>query len=547
MAEQSATFHAIIEVINRATAPIRQINASIAGMLAPITAVKIAMGELAVQTGLTAVGEDAAFALEKVGALGRNLAALAAPIGLIAIPLSFGGVMEASKKAAEFGEALQRSHERTGVDVPVLARLHYAGKMSDIDPDVMDKALEQLNARIFKARGGQDKALDAMFTKFVGPQWRKQIGNAEDALGVISNAMRKNENAAVRQGIVLTSFGQRVGAAMTPMLLRGADAMKKFGDEFEAMYGKWTPERAQAATENAEDWKKLSAAGQGLALTIGSAITPEITKLIRPLTDWIIANKALIAVKVDHAINDIGAALKGVDWKGIGQAVKFVWGGFKGLAELLGAKWTIFLGAAVIFGPIVKSGLEAAAAVGGLTTSLGKVAIKIGLVTGLQVVGFFGDLVTGIKLAIPWVSALDLAMDANPIGAVAVAIVGLTAAIYGLYKAYKALKEVMPNSVKFGLYHPSRDILGDDEPHHLKPFFMGARPGMPGNPFLPSGTTYGPSHPAATPIITRTGGGAKDRLDVNVKFTNAPPGTVTSATPRGTDWLNLNVGKSFSR
>lgn len=533
MAETSATYHAIIEIVNRATAPIRKINAEIAGMLAPITAVKVAMGTLATETGLTAVGEDAAVAMERVGALGRRIAALAAPLGLIAIPLSFAGIAEASKKSAEFGEALQRAHERTGEEVPVLARLHYAGQMSDIDPAAMDKALEQLNARIFKARGGQDKQMDAMFSKFAGAEWRQKIGSAEQAFEVLSDAMRKNENAAVRQGIVMTAFGQRVGAQMTPLLLRGGDAIKKLGDEFEAMYGKWTPERARQATENAEDWKRLSAAGQGLALTIGSAITPEMQKLIVPLREWIIANKEMIGTKVDHAVQQIAEALKQVDWRGIADAVKDVWGAFKDLGEMLGAKGVIFLGTAAIFGPMAMDVLKTAGALAKLTKSmLMFVGVSEAMVT-LQVASFFKDLVLGLRATYPLMVAVDLAMAANPIGAVVLAVAAFGVALWGVYEAYKAIENAVSHS-KAPNYHGN----------------VGGAGGLPSIDNVPGvRPKNGPIGPAIISHVVgpnfRSQGGANGKVDVHVKV-DAPPGTTTKATKSG-DNVNLNVGKSFAR
>src|SRR5206468_9997537 len=138
---------------------------------------------------------------------------------------------------------------------------------------------------------------------------------------------------------------------------KGKKALAEMGAEFERFNGVWTRERAEKAAEAADDWKRLSVAGEGLAMTIGSAITPSLMKLIVPLTEWIAKNRELVATKVDRAVQQIGAALQNIDWKGIGEGVGAVFRGFKSIIDLLGAKGTILLGAAVIFGPIAKSAI----------------------------------------------------------------------------------------------------------------------------------------------------------------------------------------------
>lgn len=428
------TFRAIIEVVNRASAPIHKINADIYSMIAPIAAVGAAVAAVAEETGIVALGEQATVAMEKVSHLGRELGALLGPLALIGGIASAEGLLEVNKKAAEFGEALVHSSEKTGVDVPVLARLHYAAKLEDVDPAMFDKGIARLNANLFKAIHGKNKDLDAMLTKFEGRGWRTHVHNVEDALGAIADAYQKAQGPFAKGAVVATAFGQKMGSNMVPMLLKSKDELRELGDEFERFYGKWTPERAKQAQETADNWKRLSAAGEGLAMTIGSAITPALMDLLTPLREWIVQNRELIGQKANVYVKQVGDALKAIDWKGIGEGISFVWGGFKGLAETIGAKGVVIAGAAVIFGPLIKSAIEAAFALGKLAVMTGVVAVRVGILAATQVAGFFADLVTGIRLAIPAMSALDLAMDANPIGVVILAVGALAAVVYEIYE-----------------------------------------------------------------------------------------------------------------
>jgi hypothetical protein len=211
------------------------------------------------------------------------------------------------------------------------------------------------------------------------------------------------------------------------------------GDEFERFNGRWTPERAEQAKEAADNWKRLTLAGQGLGTMIGGSVTPAIMELVIPLREWIANNKELVAQNVQNTIREIGNSFKETDWKGVAAGIGMVWKGFKGVAELLGAKGTVLVAAALIFGPIAVSALSAAKALAVLAVQIGLVTLRLGFLLGLQVFKFFADLVTGIRLAIPALAALDIALSANPVGAVVLAIGALAAAAYLVYDHWKPI------------------------------------------------------------------------------------------------------------
>lgn len=592
------TFRAIIEVVNRASAPLHRIEADIYGLLAPIAAVGAAVAALAEETGLMELGETAALAAERVGHLGRELGVLLGPLALIGGALSAEGLLEIGKKSAEFGEKLAHSHEKTGVDIPILARLHYVAKLEDVDPEMMDKGLERLNAGLFKAMHGKNKDMDAMLTKFAGPRWKKSVRTVEDGFGLIAMAYQKAKTPFEKAGVVATAFGQKMGANMVPVLKLTRAELRALGDEFERFNGRWDDARVQQSEEAAKSWKRLSAAGEGLALTIGSAVTPSLMKLIVPLTEWIARNRELVAAKVDSAIKKIGDTLKSIDWSGIASAVSTVWGAFQGLAETLGAKGTIFLGAAVIFGPIAVSAARAAFAVGTLGVKLAFAAGRLAFIAGASVIGFFADLVTGIWLAIPALSALDLALDANPIGAIVLGLTALAGLGLLIYKNWDPLKKWF-GELWAGISHDLKtawDIIRPiiEKIEHALDNIFGHDPSKFGAATGPAEADYAaqngkspgwwdrwkeinrraapyfnPIESAITwehdrgatllagqnaiskPLVDggrRNGMGgtaANGQVDVNVHLDGLPRGARTSADASGRG-LNLNVGKSFA-
>jgi hypothetical protein len=585
------TFRAIIEVVNRATAPLHKIRGDFYGLIAPISAVGVAMGALSTEIGLVTLSEHAVLAAERVGHLGRELGALLGPVALIGGIASAEGLLEVGKKSAEFGEKLLHQSDKTGVDVPVLARLHYVATLEDVDPDMLDKSLTRLNSSLFKAMRGKNKDLDGMLRHFSGANWHKSVKSVEDGFGLIADAYKKAKTPFEKASVVSTAFGQKMGANLIPMLLKGKDAVRELGNEFDRFNGVWTRERAEQAAEAADNWKRLSLAGSGLAMTVGSAITPSLMKLIVPLTDWIAKNRELVAAKVDHAVTQIGDALKNVDWKGIAEAIKSVWGAFKGLAELLGAKGTVFLGAAVVFGPIAKSALLAAWSLGVLAVDIGLVTARLGILAATQVAGFFGALAAGFRLALGPMLAFDLALSANPIGAIILAVTALAGAAYLIYRYWdpiskwfsdlwagikstieaawvfmKPIVEKITHALD-GLRGANYDkFAGNQSGDTNLPAWLTGR-AEKGAPLNPAGASApksvvdmhrslglvkganGQVHVAGSDRIAGGQGAAsapaRGQVDVSVKLEGLPRGSQTHAETSGSG-LNLKVGKSFA-
>jgi hypothetical protein len=229
------------------------------------------------------------------------------------------GLVEVVKSSAESMHELGIASEKTGVGATALARLHYAAKQSNVETDALDKSLFRLNVRIDRAARGKNKDLAAMFRTYFGPKWKNQITDATTGLGAIADLVAKIPNQARRSDIISALFGSRSGADLLPLLARGSAGLQGLYDDYKRLYGDATPQMVKTGTEAVEAFRQLETATSGLTNAIGLALAPEITNLIKPLSEWIANNRELVRSRVSEWAKEVGDALRNVDWKLVGK------------------------------------------------------------------------------------------------------------------------------------------------------------------------------------------------------------------------------------
>ncbi|OHV83647.1 hypothetical protein [Rhizobium sp. LCM 4573] len=132
---------------------------------------------------------------------------------------------------------------------------------------------------------------------------RASKGGVEGLLE-ISDAFQKIENPSQKARVAMRLFGEDSGVKLIPLLNGGRRAI----DE----YRKTLEESGAIATKqdiaNAEAYSRailnLKTATSGVQLTIGRALTPDLTKVSRELTTWLIKSREEIAKAAVEAFKD---------------------------------------------------------------------------------------------------------------------------------------------------------------------------------------------------------------------------------------------------
>lgn len=178
---------------------------------------------------------------------------------------------EAVTSSLEFGEAMQRASEKTGLTVETLSTLHYAAAVTGGDFDGMSAAVAKMDKTIGAATEGNKKA--QAFLKSLGlnaTDLASRSDGAEIAFKKFAVTIADTENP-IRRVELATGLLGKAGAESIPTLIELGENWdefrKKASDAGELLDSK-TAEQLAATQKRLKDLEQ-SVQGAGLAFTKG--------------------------------------------------------------------------------------------------------------------------------------------------------------------------------------------------------------------------------------------------------------------------------------
>jgi hypothetical protein len=270
-----------------------------------------------VQAFNKAVGEPRTTALGKVGSAvdwvsGRFRAGLASistwlpALGALGSAATLGGLIAMTHSSAEAFEGLTLSAEKLGVSVKDLAAWRYGAKMMGVEGEALDKGLVRLKKNLYDAATGKNKDVAALFVAMKMPM-RDATGHVralDSSLEDIAEAFKNTTDEEVKNRAALALFG-KAGADLIPFLNKGRDGIRQWREEQERYFG-LTKEDAENLDKLGGAYKHLDLAGAGLSRKLSAVFAPALLKVVAGTTDWIVANRDLIAQSLDHRLEKIG-------------------------------------------------------------------------------------------------------------------------------------------------------------------------------------------------------------------------------------------------
>jgi hypothetical protein len=434
------TFRNIITVLDQASAPLRAINAKITALGAPVRHLGLSLAGVGAAAGFTKLERSAGNLIQRFGTLRREAMGLLGPLGLIAGGGTIAGLAALTHSASEYGAQLHDAAIMTGVQADALARMHYQARLTGTGTEAVDKGLAHLNKTIGDAASGRNRAALVMFQR-LGISLRDQKGNlrsAADVWGDLAEVTQKNTNATLRESIAANAFGARMGAQLIPMLAQGRDALKLTGAEAERLGLVLGQDGVDNAKKFEDSWIKLQAAGQGLTYSIGAQLFPVIQPMLESMTDWIAANRAVIATKLKDFVVSVAEALRKVDWVAVARDAQSFLVTAKSVIEYLGGMRAVMIGMAVVaVGPFLAALANLAWALTMFGGALGMIPAR--LVAAFAVAPIL-DFVTAMRAGYGAMAAFNLIVAANPIGVVLTAIGLLAAGAFMIYRNWTPIK-----------------------------------------------------------------------------------------------------------
>lgn len=268
-----------------------------------------------------------------IGKVGRSFSSFAkASVSLaskIALPLTaLGGVEGFSLKAAvdkftSLGDSIDKASKRAGVGVESLQKLRYAAGLGGMSADQMDKALSKLTDNMGKAARGENKNLAAIF-KRLGISLKDSKGQIRDAADVMRNlaqAVKNNESPTVRMRILTAAFGEELAKRMIPVLEGGAKSLDDMGEQASKLGLVMDQDMVAKSAHLTDTLSTFSQVVDGVSAQVGAALAPTIEGIVSRMQDWLVANKDLIAQRLDGLFDKVSKAIAEVDFEKVVDGV----------------------------------------------------------------------------------------------------------------------------------------------------------------------------------------------------------------------------------
>lgn len=360
----------IVKLLDRVTRPARQIRRSLR-RIAQVEFVR----NLAV--GFRNVGASLGGVVREAGKLGKTL--------LFGGGLFGGGLLLTLQQTAALGDRVAKTADRLRIGVSTLQEFRFAADRSGISVENFDSSLERFVKRIGEAGQGTGEA--GRVLRFLGIELRDSNGamrDTETLLLEVLVALGGLTDASTQAAAAAAVFG-REGLAMVNLAAEGADGIEALRSEARR-FGLVTEETARKSEDFIDRMTDLKAVVNGLKFAVAGELLPAISSLIREMTQWIAANRAVLAPKVIEFAKNLGRALITLGTISVG-----ILGALQSIADFFGS-WVPIIAAVagVIAGPFIV-------AVKGLVVSLG-------------------------TLLLPVLKAIAAALLANPIGLVVAAL-----------------------------------------------------------------------------------------------------------------------------
>jgi hypothetical protein len=518
-------------------------------------------------TGLGVLGAKVDMVAGKFRSGLKSLTEWAPALAAISATASFAGLIEMTKKAAEGYKGLSLGAQRLGASTGDLAVWRFGAKLAGVEADALEKSLIKANRAMYDAATGKNKDVAALFAAMKIPlrDANGQVKGVTNSLEDIAEAFKNTHNAATRDAAAMVLFG-RAGAQLIPFLVKGRDGITELRAELAKYYG--LNERNRGDLEHlAESYEKIDKAGAGLSSKLAAVFAPVLSKVIDRTTDWIVANRDLIAQSLEHKLNAMAAAYRlvasaassvvhflGVDdfFKGACAATALNVGLgvlgitmagplLSGLQFVIAALWR--MNAALYANPWVLLVAAIAAAAYAIYENWGPIKEWFGAQMDAIRAAFDRGLISGL---------VELWLRFNPVRLIMEAINGLSKWLLGidLYAVGERLIKRMIDGIKAHLpdfnqvWAPiDRAITWVSSPGRAAASAFGSV--QPTGPLAMPELPYIPSAPSPdSPASVGPGPGAKGKVEIQVDFTNVPKGvevksTSTNVTP------SVNVGRSM--
>jgi hypothetical protein len=241
---------------------------------------------------------------EKVSHTGRRIAAFAAGIAAAA---AGGGLVLLTKRAFENVDALTKQADKLGLSTEHLVGLQHAAKLSGIEVNTANMAIQRMVRRMSEAAQGTGEAKDAL--KELGVD-AKVLGKLDtrSQLYAIADALDRVQNSGDRVRLAFKLFDSE-GVAMVNMLRGGSAALEEFQADAERLGITFSRIDADKIVRANDAIERMRVVVHGAAQVFAAQLAPFIEHVANELVFTASAGNDMgksVVNAFDHILNAIG-------------------------------------------------------------------------------------------------------------------------------------------------------------------------------------------------------------------------------------------------
>jgi hypothetical protein len=272
--------------------------------------------------------------------INQQFDAMRAPIsslqGAVAgLGAAFAGlsVVTSIKGALTMADEIGKLAQKTGVAVESFSKLSYAAKLSDVSNEQLATGLKKLSQNMTEAAAGTGQvqkyfqALGVSVTDGAG-----KLKSADTVMGELAGKFAGMEDGAAKTAAAMAIFGKS-GADLIPLLNAGSGGLASMADEAQRLGLVMSTDMAKGAETFNDNLTKLTAASQGLSITLGNEMLPGLIGITNAMVEAVKEGSALKAIWV--GLGGLGAVLFTDEFTSSSKKIEKLNGEIKGFQENL--------------------------------------------------------------------------------------------------------------------------------------------------------------------------------------------------------------------
>ncbi|WNC90960.1 phage tail tape measure protein [Paraburkholderia sp. FT54] len=335
----STPFVVTITAVDKATASVQKIKASLASITKPASDLKASFSSFSKEAGLDRVAKSMKSVGTAAADAARQVASVITPLTTIAGLGSIAGIALLANEWGKLGAEVQRTSGVLGVSTQDLQAYRGAAKLAGLSADDMTGSLKSLGRTLEDATYGRNQDALVMMQKFGITLHRTKDGavDATRALKEVANAIVAQKGNVQAQGLIAGAFGVE---SLLPLLQKGEKGIDEFVNRARSMGLVFDDKQLARGQQFNENMLKLEASATRLKYSFGDALAPAVERVLDVVGRLVDKYGDVVASKVSEYVEKFAKWVDHVDWdKTTSQIGNFVdsIGGVKGIAIAIAA------------------------------------------------------------------------------------------------------------------------------------------------------------------------------------------------------------------